>query len=106
VPGFNQPAILIVNVLTIPTVAGVAVVVEQCFQLVDVIGGQRKVVALTELALGRKPGHLFTVVAMETVTADHCGVQPLTGKHPAENLAGGRGARSGRTGNRDDGMTF
>lgn len=93
--GFHQPSVLVVDILPVTAVTGVTVIVEKGFELVDVIGRQRKVVTLTELALRSEPGHLFTVVTVEAVPADHGGVQPFTGEHPAENLAGGGGSRTG-----------
>ena len=92
VTGLGQCTILVMDILAVLATAGVAVVVEQRLELVDVIGRQGKVVALAKLALGRQSRHLLAGITVEAVAAHHGGMNALTGKHATENLARGSGA--------------
>ncbi len=94
------------DILSVAAITGMAIVVEQGLKLVDVVGRQRKVVALAELPLGGQPGHLLPVVAVEAVAADHGGAQSLTGEHPAEDLPGCRGAGTAGAGHGNDRMAL
>ena len=94
------------HILAELAVAGVPIVIEQGFQLVDMVRRQGKMIAFTELSLRREAGHLLTVVAVEAVTTDHGGPQPFAGKQAAEYLTRSGGSSAGGAGNRDDRMAF
>ena len=105
-PCLDEVPVFIVNILPVPAVTGLTVIEEQGLQLVDVIGGQGKVVALTELPLGGQSGHLFPVIAVKTVPTDHGRLQLLAGKHATENTpCSGRAGAAG-AGNRNNRMAL
>src|SRR5690606_3419558 len=104
VAGGHQVTVFVMNVLPIAAVAGMAVVIKQSLQPIDMIGGQGKVVTFTKLPLGGKSGHLFPGIPMKAITTDHGGINALTGKHAAEDLPGCGGTCPGRSGNGNNRM--
>jgi hypothetical protein len=106
VTGLDELTIFIMNVLTVLARAGVAIVVEQCFQLIDVVGSQSEMVAFAKLALGGQTGHLRPVVAVKTVPTHHGRLKSFAGEQPAEDTTCGGRSRTGGAGNRNDRVAF
>ena len=100
----HQVAVFVMNVLPVTAIAGMAVVIEQSFQPINMIGCQGKMVAFTKLPFSGESCHLLPGIPMKAVATDHSGSNALTGKHAAEDLPGCGGARPGRPGNGDNRM--
>ncbi len=100
----DQVTVFVMNVLPVSAIAGMAVVIEQSLQPIDMIRCQGKVVAFTKLPLGGKSGHLFPGIPMKAVATDHGGIDALTGKHAAEDLPGCGSTCPGRSGNGNNRM--
>ena len=99
----------VVQVLAGPPLAALAVAAKEVFNLAKEVvfcAEVAEVLVTLQLGLGGAALHFQAVVAVKAVALDDGGFDAFASKNVGKGAGDGAGARPGRSGDGDDGMTF